>query len=114
MCGRTALPCWRGVCRACSLNGCRWNPPLSPRAVAAAVTPAAVTFEQVRFRYRPELPEVHHGVTFAIPPRGMTAFVGPSGAGKATVFALIERFYEPGAGQILLDGTKLQDWPIVS
>jgi ATP-binding cassette subfamily C protein len=75
-------------------------------------TPAAVTFEQVRFRYRPELPEVHHGVSFAITPRGMTAFVGPSGAGKTTVFSLIERFYEPGAGRILLDGRDLRDWPI--
>ena len=74
--------------------------------------PAAVTFEQVRFRYRRELPEVHHGISFAIPPRGMTAFVGPSGAGKTTVFSLIERFYEPDAGRILLDGTDLRDWPI--
>ncbi|HSS90445.1 MAG TPA: ABC transporter ATP-binding protein [Streptosporangiaceae bacterium] len=74
--------------------------------------PAAVVFEQVRFRYRPELPEVHHGISFAIPPRGMTAFVGPSGAGKTTVFSLIERFYEPDAGRVLLDGTDLRDWPI--
>jgi ABC-type multidrug transport system fused ATPase/permease subunit len=74
--------------------------------------PAAVTFEQVRFRYRPELPEVHHGVSFSIPPRGMTAFVGPSGAGKTTVFSLLERFYEPDAGRILLDGTDLRSWPI--
>src|SRR6516165_6842619 len=76
------------------------------------VPPASVTFEEVRFQYRPELPEVHHGVSFAIPPRGMTAFVGPSGAGKTTVFSLIERFYEPQAGRILLDGTELCDWPI--
>jgi ATP-binding cassette subfamily C protein len=74
--------------------------------------PAAVVFEQVRFRYRPELPEVHHGISFAIPPRGMTAFVGPSGAGKTTVFSLVERFYEPDAGRILVDGMDLRDWPI--
>ena len=81
-------------------------------APAAALTPAAVAFEQVRFRYRPELPEVHHGVSFTIPPRGMTAFVGPSGAGKTTVFSLIERFYEPDSGRVLLDGTDVCDWPI--
>jgi ABC-type multidrug transport system fused ATPase/permease subunit len=84
--------------------------PASRRGEGGA--PAAVVFEQVRFRYRPELPEVHHGINFTIPPRGMTAFVGPSGAGKTTVFSLIERFYEPGAGRILLDGTDLRDWPI--
>ena len=76
--------------------------------------PAAVTFEQVRFRYRPELPEVHHGVSFVIPPRGMTAFVGPSGAGKTTVFSLIERFYEPVSGRVLLDGTDVRDWPVAA
>lgn len=83
------------------------------RAVGVVpVPPASVTFEQVRFRYRPELPEVHHGVSFTIPPRGMTAFVGPSGAGKTTVFSLIERFYQPQAGRILLDGADVRDWPI--
>jgi ABC-type multidrug transport system fused ATPase/permease subunit len=76
------------------------------------IPPASVTFEQVRFRYRAELPEVHHGVSFTIPPRGMTAFVGPSGAGKTTVFSLIERFYEPQAGRVLVDGTEVRDWPI--
>jgi ABC-type multidrug transport system fused ATPase/permease subunit len=84
--------------------------PASPRRGDGV--PAAVAFEQVRFRYRPELPEVHHGVTFSVSPRGMTAFVGPSGAGKTTVFSLIERFYEPDAGRILLDGRELRDWPV--
>jgi len=79
---------------------------------AVTVPPASVTFEQVRFRYRPELPEVHLGVGFTIPPRGMTAFVGPSGAGKTTVFSLIERFYEPLAGRVLVDGIDVRDWPI--
>jgi ABC-type multidrug transport system fused ATPase/permease subunit len=86
--------------------------PVVPAAPAATVAPATVSFEQVRFRYRPELPEVHHGVSFVIPPRGMTAFVGPSGAGKTTVFSLIERFYEPDSGRVLLDGTDVRDWPI--
>ena len=83
--------------------------PVSPGGGDA---PAAVVFEQVRFRYRPELPQVHHGVSFSIPPRGMTAFVGPSGAGKTTVFSLIERFYEPDAGRMLLVGRDLGEWSI--
>ncbi len=81
-------------------------PPVAPAG------PATVRFEQVRFRYRPGLPEVHHGVSFDIPPRGMTAFVGPSGAGKTTVFSLVERFYEPESGRVLLDGTDVRDWPM--
>jgi ATP-binding cassette subfamily C protein len=74
--------------------------------------PLSVRFEDVRFGYRPELPGAHQGVSFAIPAGGMTAFVGPSGAGKTTVFSLIERFYEPDAGRILAGGTELRDWPL--
>jgi ABC-type multidrug transport system fused ATPase/permease subunit len=89
------------------------SPPSTGEAASAGpVPPASVAFEQVRFRYRPELPEVHYGVSFTIPPRGMTAFVGPSGAGKTTVFSLVERFYEPDSGRVLLDGADVRDWPI--
>jgi ATP-binding cassette subfamily C protein len=91
--------------------------PVEPAAAPAELpapgaAPAAVTFENVHFRYRPDLPAVHHGVSFSIPPRGMTAFVGPSGAGKTTIFSLIERFYEPDAGKIFLDTQDLRDWPL--
>ena len=88
------------------------EPSAGPASRGSGGAPAAVAFEQVHFRYRSELPEVHHGVSFSIPPRGMTAFVGPSGAGKTTVFSLIERFYEPDAGRIVLDGMDLRDWSI--
>ncbi|WP_425443805.1 ABC transporter ATP-binding protein [Streptomyces aidingensis] len=72
--------------------------------------PAGLVFEGVRFRYGPEQPEVHRGVSFAVPPRGMTAFVGPSGAGKTTVFSLIERFYDATDGRVLLDGRDVREW----
>ncbi|WP_232836377.1 ABC transporter ATP-binding protein [Lentzea terrae] len=73
---------------------------------------AALVFDEVRFRYGPELPEVLRGVSLEIPATGLTAFVGPSGAGKSTLFALLERFYEPSAGRILLDGRDLADWDL--
>ncbi|WP_435897309.1 ABC transporter ATP-binding protein [Streptomyces tsukubensis] len=73
---------------------------------------AAVEFDDVRFRYREELPYVHHGVSFTVPGAGMTAFVGPSGAGKTTVFGLIERFYETSGGRILIDGRDIREWPL--
>ncbi|MER7740351.1 ABC transporter ATP-binding protein [Streptomyces sp. NPDC096538] len=74
--------------------------------------PAAVAFEDVRFRYADDLPYVHHGVTFTVPAQGLTAFVGPSGAGKTTVFSLIERFYDPESGVITVDGRNLADWDL--
>ncbi|MFJ9699235.1 ABC transporter ATP-binding protein [Streptomyces fradiae] len=73
---------------------------------------ASVVFENVAFRYRDDLPYVHHGVSFEVPGPGMTAFVGPSGAGKTTVFGLVERFYEATGGRVLVDGRDVRDWPV--
>jgi ABC-type multidrug transport system fused ATPase/permease subunit len=86
------------------------DPPAGPPA--ALDGPATLAFEDVHFRYRPELPPVHHGVSFTIEPGGLTAFVGPSGAGKTTVFSLIERFYEADSGRVLFDGADVRDWPV--
>ena len=74
--------------------------------------PASVEFADVRFSYRGTGPQVHQGVSFVIPAGGMTAFVGPSGAGKTTVFSLIERFYEADAGLVLVDGSDVTQWPL--
>ncbi|MBZ4321194.1 ABC transporter ATP-binding protein [Streptomyces huiliensis] len=74
--------------------------------------PLSVSFDRVSFAYRPGLPRVHHEVSFAVPARGLTAFVGPSGAGKTTVFSLIERFYEQDSGRVLLDGEDVRQWPL--
>ncbi|MET8827312.1 ABC transporter ATP-binding protein [Streptomyces sp. NPDC004610] len=91
--------------------------PAEPRAGGAELPapdarPAAVTFHDVRFRYADDLPYVHHGVSFEVPPQGMTAFVGPSGAGKTTVFSLIERFYDPESGTITVDGREIGEWDL--
>ncbi len=52
---------------------------------------------------------VFDDVTFEIEPKKMTAFVGPSGAGKTTIASLVMRFFDPDEGQILLDGIDLRD-----
>jgi ABC-type multidrug transport system fused ATPase/permease subunit len=74
--------------------------------------PASVAFTQVWFRYRypPDGPWAHRGLTFELPPGGTTAVVGPSGSGKSTIFALLERYYEPESGGIAIDGRDIRTW----
>jgi ABC-type multidrug transport system fused ATPase/permease subunit len=85
----------------------------APASFAAIHDGAAplVVFDRVSFGYRADRPEVLHGVSFDVPARGVTAIVGPSGAGKTTLFALLERFYEPDAGAIRFQGRYLAAWP---
>jgi len=70
---------------------------------------ADVVFDGVTFAYdgaeRPALKEV----SFAIGERERVAFVGPSGAGKTTIAALLLRFFDPAAGTIRLGGVDLRD-----
>jgi ATP-binding cassette, subfamily B, bacterial len=70
----------------------------------------AITFENVVFHY-PTRPESHalDGISFTIRPGETVALVGPSGAGKTTVFQLLMRFYDPGSGRITLDGVPLTE-----
>ncbi|HEU5129837.1 MAG TPA: ABC transporter ATP-binding protein [Glycomyces sp.] len=80
--------------------------------VAAGEGPARVTFRDVTFRYADDLPYVHHGVSFEAGGSGLTALVGPSGAGKTTVFSLIERFYPVTGGSVAVDGREVDAWPL--
>jgi ABC-type multidrug transport system fused ATPase/permease subunit len=75
---------------------------------------ASVAFTDVWFRYRQleDSPWVHRGLSFELPAGGLTAIVGASGTGKSTIFALLERYYEPQSGTITVDGRDLQDWPL--
>ncbi|MBO3744456.1 ABC transporter ATP-binding protein [Streptosporangiaceae bacterium NEAU-GS5] len=88
--------------------------PAEPEANAPAPAgpPVGVAFHDVVFRYGDDRPIVHDHVTFEVPAGGMTALVGLSGAGKSTVFALIERFYEPVEGGIEIGGRPIGEWPL--
>jgi ATP-binding cassette subfamily B protein len=94
--------------------------PVEPRATRRSTRaawppgPASVAFTDVWFRYRypPDGPWAHRGLTFQVPRGGTTAIVGPSGSGKSTIFALLERYYEPRSGSITMDGRDIRAWPL--
>jgi ATP-binding cassette subfamily B protein len=88
--------------------------PLPSDAPAVRAAPASLAFDGVWFRYRSsdDPSWVHRDLSFEVPAGGTTAIVGPSGTGKTTVFALLERFYEPTFGSILLDGRDIREWPL--
>ncbi|KAF1615309.1 UNVERIFIED_CONTAM: ATP-binding cassette sub-family B member 8, mitochondrial, partial [Eudyptes pachyrhynchus] len=67
-----------------------------------------ICFHHVSFSYptRPGYP-VLRDFSLTLPPCKMVAIVGPSGGGKSTVAALLERFYEPTQGTITLDGHNI-------
>lgn len=66
---------------------------------------SAVTFKDVRFRYpnRPDV-EVLQGLNLEVTPGETLALVGASGCGKSTTMQLIERFYDPEAGDVVSQG----------
>ena len=68
-----------------------------------------IEFRDLSFRYpsRPKL--VLNGFNLVLESGTTTAIVGPSGSGKSSLVNLIERWYEPESGQILLDGEPLAD-----
>ncbi|HVH04068.1 MAG TPA: ABC transporter transmembrane domain-containing protein [Amaricoccus sp.] len=82
--------------------------PAAPVALPARVG-GAIGFEGVTFNYpsRPEVPALEE-LTLRVAPGETVALVGPSGAGKTTIFQLLLRFFDPDAGRILLDGTDIR------
>jgi ABC-type multidrug transport system fused ATPase/permease subunit len=83
----------------------------------SSLGPASVAFKEVWFRYHrsgdsQDSSWVHRDLSFELPPSGMTAIVGPSGTGKSTIFSLLERYYEPQSGSIVVDGQDIRDWPL--
>lgn len=68
-----------------------------------------IVIEDVSFEY-PNGTHALRDISFEIKPNQITALVGLSGAGKSTVINLLDKFYEPTAGRILLDGVDLKNY----
>ena len=85
----------------------------APDAIAIGRCAGRVTFEDVSFQY-PKRQETLADVSFEAPPGSVVAIVGPTGAGKSTLVSLIPRFYDPGAGRILLDGRDIRKIKLAS
>lgn len=79
-----------------------------PDATVLPAVTGKVEYSNVSFAYNPGEP-VLQNLSFLVLPGEMIALVGPSGAGKTTLVNLLPRFYDPQAGQILIDGVDIRD-----
>ncbi|KAJ3232274.1 Canalicular multispecific organic anion transporter 1 [Chytriomyces hyalinus] len=67
-----------------------------------------VDIQDLVLRYRPDLPPVLHGVSFAIEAGSKVGIVGRTGAGKSSILTRLLRLFEPEAGSIVIDGVNVQ------
>ncbi len=84
----------------------------SPAAPVPLPTPprGEIEFKNVRFAYPERGREsVLSGVSFRVRPGETVALVGPSGAGKTTIFNLLLRFFDPASGEVRIDGVRTCD-----
>lgn len=79
----------------------------APDAPDIVLDAAQVEFRDVEFSYGDSA--ALHSTSFVAEAGKMTALVGASGAGKSTVFSLLERFYDPQSGEILIDGQNIRN-----
>ncbi len=92
------------------------QPEVADRAATSTARPAdgTVAFQDVTFAYAPGLSPATDGVTFTVPAGQCAALVGPSGAGKSTLIHLLQRFWDPQAGRILLGGVDVRELPLAA
>lgn len=85
----------------------RTEPQHDPTKASLPPIEGRIAFDRVRFRYRPDTPEVLRDISLEIAPGEMIGIVGPSGSGKSTFTKLIQRLYVATQGRVLVDGTDL-------
>lgn len=72
-----------------------------------------IELKDVHFRYpaRPDV-QIFSGFSLFVPSGTTMALVGQSGSGKSTVISLLERFYDPDSGEVLIDGVDLKNFQL--
>ena len=70
---------------------------------------SSIEFRNVSFAYSGKHEKAIKNLNFVIEKGKMTAFVGPSGSGKSTIVKLVERFYDPLEGEVLVNGKDLKE-----
>ncbi|XP_010273385.1 PREDICTED: ABC transporter B family member 9 [Nelumbo nucifera] len=85
----------------------------SEEGMTLASVKGDIGLKHVSFRYptRPDV-QIFRDLCLSIPSGKTVALVGESGSGKSTVISLLERFYDPDSGQILLDGIETQKFKL--
>jgi ABC-type multidrug transport system fused ATPase/permease subunit len=78
-----------------------------PHAYAPAPFRGEIVFDKVSFRYRAGAPLLHD-IDLHVQPGELVALVGPSGTGKSTLMALLQRLYDPCNGSIRIDGQDIR------
>jgi len=81
--------------------------PDAPGATALSAPRGAVQFDNVSFRYKPDMPVIEN-LSLDVPPGRTIAIVGPTGAGKTTLVNLLMRFYDVDSGAIRVDGEDIR------
>ena len=84
-----------------------------PDAISLDRVSGNISFENVSFYYNEEEP-VLSDISFTANAGEMIAVVGPTGVGKTTIVSLMERFYDPQAGSIKIEGIDIRDLTIAS
>jgi ATP-binding cassette, subfamily B, bacterial len=94
-----------------SIMGIGTVTPQKPDAKDPGKLAGEIFFDHVSFSYHKEVPVIRD-FTLKINKGQRVGICGPTGGGKSTIVSLIDRFYEPVSGRILIDGTDISDFTV--
>lgn len=83
------------------------EPTFDPNRTPMPPMQGQIQFQNVGFRYHPDLPEAVSELNIAVKPGEVLGLMGESGSGKSTLIKLLRRFYAPQQGRILVDGADI-------